>query len=101
MTSDTTQQFQPELLELFDQYVHGNISRRNYLLTASKFAAGLSALFLLGALHPRFAATNTMLICQQNGNTGVAQSAGKNFAVLNKQEILLEQLAGLSASTNN
>src|SRR5260221_13660559 len=50
------QDFAPELLILFDAYVHGAIDRRGFLDRASKFAvAGTTAAMLLEALNPRFA----------------------------------------------
>jgi carboxymethylenebutenolidase len=48
--------FHPELLRLFDAYVHGVIDRRSFLEKAGKFAvAGATAAALLEALSPRFA----------------------------------------------
>jgi carboxymethylenebutenolidase len=48
--------FDQELLNLFDQYVHGVIDRRGFLDGAAKFAvAGMTAAILLDALSPRFA----------------------------------------------
>lgn len=53
----TTQDFDPEVLILFDAYVHGRIDRRGFLDRAQKFAtAGLTAAGLLAALSPNFAA---------------------------------------------
>lgn len=52
----TAQDFDQELLILFDAYVHGTIDRRDFLLGARKFAvAGMSAGMLLTALSPNFA----------------------------------------------
>ena len=52
----TAQDFDQELLILFDAYVHGSIDRRDFLLGARKFAvAGMSAGMLLTALSPNFA----------------------------------------------
>ena len=50
--------FHPEVLRLFDQYVHGLTSRRGFLRGASTYAAvsGATAVELLDALNPRFAA---------------------------------------------
>ncbi len=49
--------FDPELLALFDQYVHGGPDRRGFLDRASKFAiGGITAGMLLDALNPQFAA---------------------------------------------
>ena len=48
--------FPPELLRLFDEYVHGLTDRRGFLARAAKFvAAGTSAVTVLEALNPRFA----------------------------------------------
>jgi len=48
--------FPPEVLELFDQYVHNVIDRRGFLDGAAKFAVGgLTAAGFLEALAPRFA----------------------------------------------
>lgn len=48
--------FDPEVLKLFDQYVHGGIDRRSFLSSAAKYAVGgMSATLLLDALSPRFA----------------------------------------------
>ena len=53
----TAQDFHPDVLRLFDQYVHGEIPRRGFLQGASKLAAlsGASAAELLDMLNPRFA----------------------------------------------
>lgn len=49
--------FDPEVLRLFDQYVHGLIDRRGFLAGAARFAVGAStAAGLLAALTPNFAA---------------------------------------------
>lgn len=48
--------FRPEVLKLFDEYVHGAISRRSFLERAAMYAvAGMSAGALLEALSPNFA----------------------------------------------
>ena len=48
--------FDQELLNLFDQYVHGAIDRRGFLDRAAKFAVGgMTAAMLLDALNPKFA----------------------------------------------
>jgi carboxymethylenebutenolidase len=48
--------FDPEVLLVFDQYVHGDIDRRTFLERVGKFAVGTAtAAGLLGALTPRFA----------------------------------------------
>jgi carboxymethylenebutenolidase len=48
--------FDQELLNLFDKYVHGLIDRRGFLDGAGRFAVGgMTAAMLLDALQPRFA----------------------------------------------
>lgn len=48
--------FRPEVLEAFDQYVHGIISRREFLRRVGTIAAGgVTAVGLLQALNPRYA----------------------------------------------
>jgi carboxymethylenebutenolidase len=49
--------FHPDVLKLFDQYVHGLLPRRGFLQGAGVFAtlAGVTAVELLDALNPRFA----------------------------------------------
>jgi carboxymethylenebutenolidase len=52
----TAGDFDPEVLRLFDQYVHGFIDRRGFLSGAAKYAVGgISATVLLDMLNPRFA----------------------------------------------
>jgi carboxymethylenebutenolidase len=56
MERKTAQDFDQELLILFDAYVHGAVDRRGFLDKASKFAVGgMTATMLLDALNPRFA----------------------------------------------
>ena len=53
----TAQDFDQELLVLFDAYVHGTLSRRGFLDQAQRYAkAGVTAAGLLAALSPNFAA---------------------------------------------
>ena len=48
--------FPPEVLKLFDGYVHGGITRRDFLERAAKYAVGgFSAVAMLEALSPNFA----------------------------------------------
>jgi carboxymethylenebutenolidase len=56
MPNQTANDLHPEVLRLFDKYVHGIIPRREFLKSAGKYAAaGVSANALLAALNPRFA----------------------------------------------
>jgi len=53
--------FHPEVLKLFDGYVHGSISRREFLDRAAKFAVGgVTAAALLESLSPNFAWAQTV-----------------------------------------
>ncbi|MFM2058921.1 MAG: hypothetical protein RLY71_3306 [Pseudomonadota bacterium] len=52
----TARDFPPAVLTLFDQYVHGDLSRRGFLDAAARHAGtGTTAAALLAALSPRFA----------------------------------------------
>ena len=56
MQRKTAQDFDQELLILFDAYVHGTLDRRGFLERAQKFAVGgMTAGMLLTALSPDFA----------------------------------------------
>ena len=51
--------FHPELLEIYDGYAHGLITKREFLDRAQKFAVGgVSALALLQMLSPNYAHAN-------------------------------------------
>jgi len=57
MTRLTANDFDPEVLQLFDGYVHGQLSRRDFLAKASRYAVGgATAATLLAQLSPSFAA---------------------------------------------
>lgn len=57
MTRLTAADFDPEVLKLFDGYVHGQVSRRDFLARAGRYAAGgVTAATLLAQLSPSFAA---------------------------------------------
>ena len=48
--------YPPEVLELFDGYVHNTVSRRDFLAQAAKYAiGGMTALAMLESLQPNFA----------------------------------------------
>jgi carboxymethylenebutenolidase len=56
MTRKTAGDFDPRVLEAFDQYVHGQISRRGFLERTTQVAGSLAAAAaLLESLTPRFA----------------------------------------------
>ena len=56
MERKTAADFDPELLVLFDAYVHGALDRRGFLDRAGKFAVGgVTAVMLLDMLSPKFA----------------------------------------------
>ena len=57
MTRLTANDFDPEVMKLFDQYVHGQLDRRGFLAQAGRYAVGgATAASLLAALAPSFAA---------------------------------------------
>ena len=57
MTRLTATDFDPEVLKLFDGYVHGRLSRRDFLARAGRYAVGgATAATLLAQLSPSFAA---------------------------------------------
>ncbi|MGO4335636.1 YghX family hydrolase [Labrys sp. KB_33_2] len=56
MTRMTARDFPQELLELYDFYAHGKISKREFLDHAGKFAVGgLTAAAILASLSPNYA----------------------------------------------
>ncbi len=56
MEFKSAKDFDPDVLILFDAYVHGAIDRRGFLEKASKYTVkGVTAAMLLDALSPRFA----------------------------------------------
>ena len=57
----TAHDFQPEVLQLFDRYVHGDLSRRGFIDQAARFAGSpVAAAGLLAALSPQFAAAQVV-----------------------------------------
>src|SRR6201996_644259 len=73
MPTQTAGDFAPEVLKLFDQYVHGGISRRGFLDGAGKYAVGgMTAAGLLEALSPNFAQA-------QQVSPGDARIVGSTF----------------------
>ena len=61
MQRKTAQDFDQELLILFDAYVHGSLDRRGFLERAQKFAVGgVTASMLLASLSPNFAAAQVV-----------------------------------------
>jgi carboxymethylenebutenolidase len=56
MERKTASDFPPEVMELFDGYVHGRLSRRDFLDRAARYAvSGVTALGMLEMLSPNFA----------------------------------------------
>ena len=56
MKRKTAAEFDQELLNLYDDYVHGRLDRRTFLQRATKFAVGgISAAAILDALSPNYA----------------------------------------------
>jgi len=56
MTRMTAKDFHPELLELYDFYAHGKITKREFLDRAGRFTVGgMTAMALLGVMSPDYA----------------------------------------------
>jgi carboxymethylenebutenolidase len=56
MTRLTAKDFAPELLELYDYYAHGMITKREFLDRAAKYAAaGMTAAMLFDLMKPNYA----------------------------------------------
>ncbi len=56
MSREKASSFDPGILDLFDRYVHGDLSRRGFLERAARFAGGsLAASALLSKLAPNYA----------------------------------------------
>jgi carboxymethylenebutenolidase len=55
----TARDFDPRILEIFDGYVHGTMSKRAFLSQASKYAAaGVTGAMILEQLQPNYALAN-------------------------------------------
>ncbi|MDZ7908764.1 MAG: YghX family hydrolase [Gemmobacter sp.] len=56
MTRLTAKDFSPELLELYDFYAHGRITKREFLDRAAKYAVGgMTAMAILSVMSPDYA----------------------------------------------
>ncbi len=55
MRQDDASHYHPEVLRLFDAYVHGALSRRAFLDKAAPFTAGASTAAVLASLSPDYA----------------------------------------------
>ena len=55
MRSSDSSRYHPEILRLFDAYVHGALSRRAFLDRAAPFTAGVSSAAVLASLSPDYA----------------------------------------------
>ncbi|MEK7953935.1 dienelactone hydrolase family protein [Luteolibacter soli] len=56
MDRKTAKDFPQELLDLYDEYVHGQVGRRGFMERASKFAiGGVTVASLVAALSPQYA----------------------------------------------
>ena len=56
MRRRTAQDFHPRILEIFDGYVHGKISKREFMTQAGRYAAaGVTGAMLLDQLKPNYA----------------------------------------------
>ena len=55
MRRKTAADFPPEVMTLFDGYVHGRMSRRDFLDRAGRYAVGGAAMAMLESLRPNYA----------------------------------------------
>ena len=63
MKQKTASDFDPKLLNLFDRYVHGFITRREFLDSASRFAVGgLTAAAILDSLKATASGSTVALL---------------------------------------
>jgi carboxymethylenebutenolidase len=101
MERRTASEFGQELLNLFDQYVHGDIDRRGFLERAGKFAVGgMTAAMLLDALSPRFAEAQQVAKDDKRLRTEwidyeSPQGTGKVRAYLARPEAVTAKLPGV------
>ena len=66
--------FPQELLDLFDHYVHGEISRRRFLDGAAKYAVGgLTAMAIWESLKPNYALAAKQIAFRPLSILGCAQ----------------------------
>ena len=101
MQRRTASDFDQELLNLFDEYVHGDIDRRGFLDRAARFAVGgMTAAMLLDALSPRFA--EAQLVARDDRRLRTAwvdyespQGTGKVRAYVVRPESAPGKLAGV------
>ena len=101
MERRTASEFDQELLNLFDLYVHGDIDRRGFLERATVFAVGgITAAMLLDALNPRFAqaqqvARDDTRLRTQWLDYESPQGTGKVRAYLARPEAVTAKLPGV------
>jgi carboxymethylenebutenolidase len=101
MERRTAGQFDQELLNIFDLYVHGDIDRRGFLERAAKFTVGgMTAAMLLDALNPRFAEAQQVAKDDKRLRTEwidyeSPQGTGKVRAYLARPEAVTAKLPGV------
>jgi carboxymethylenebutenolidase len=101
MERKTAGDFNQELLNLFDLYVHGDIDRRGFLERAAKFAVGgVTAVMLLDSLTPRFAEAQQVAKDDKRLRTEwidyeSPQGTGKVRAYLARPEAVTAKLPGV------
>ena len=101
MERKTAGDFNQELLNLFDLYVHGEIDRRGFLERAAKFAVGgVTAAMLLDSLTPRFAEAQQVANDDKRLRTEwidyeSPQGTGKVRAYLARSEAVTAKLPGV------
>lgn len=74
MKRPTASEFDQELLNLYDDYAHGRVSRRTFLDKTSKFAVGgLTAMAILEAMSPNYALAQQIPKDDSRLQTGYAE----------------------------
>ncbi len=69
----THHDFDPQVLVLFDAYVHGDLDRRGFLARVSELVGGAAAIGVLGALAPQFAQAQQVASEDERIKTGYAE----------------------------
>jgi carboxymethylenebutenolidase len=74
--------FHPEVLRVFDKYVHGLVDRRGFFDGVAKYAVGgVSASMLLDALNPRFAEAQQIAKDDKRISTKYVEYASPNGSI--------------------
>ncbi|MDE0529844.1 MAG: dienelactone hydrolase family protein [Albidovulum sp.] len=70
--------FDPRILELYDGYVHGQMTKREFIVRASQFSAAGSAVAVLASLQPNYALANQVAPDDPGISTEIAEYDSPN-----------------------